>query len=275
MKKTKLAKLFYVIPAFPLIVVLYAIYSPGLNGVFLLDDVGNLWPMDELSEGGSIADWIAFVFGGIGSLGRPLSLLTFAIQYESWPHVASFKMVNYVLHIINFLLVSFLLFNTVRVIKPQFVSGGSRIFFVVSLGLAFLWATAPIHTTTVQYVIQRMTLLAAFWMLLGLNVWVVFLSRIESSKSPDWSLFCAVTLVLFCTAAGVLSKENAIILPLLCVLYLLIYPQRLPIETGKKSLMFSLLLSPVICLLFVMLMDFESTSYPSLAFEILTPMRDC
>lgn len=257
MKKKQLVKLFYTLPALPLIVVLYVIYSPGLNGVFLLDDIGNLWPMNELREGGSITDWIAFIFGGVGSLGRPLSLFTFAVQYQSWPDVIPFKQFNYVLHIVNFLLVYMLLIVTVRLVRPNWAYDHSVLLAGLGIGLAFFWASAPIQTTAVQYVIQRMTLLAAFWMLLGLNAWVIMLARIEKSGHVVATFMGTTFFVLTCTALGVFSKENAILLPLLCLLYLFVCPGSLQALGRYKVTILLMLLSPIICLLLVLLVKFD------------------
>ncbi|RBW48283.1 tetratricopeptide repeat protein [Marinobacter sp. F3R11] len=256
MKNKQTVHFFYALLFLLLTFIIYLIYSPGLNGAFLLDDLGNLRGMAEL-EGGTLRDWVAFIFGGIGSLGRPFSLLTFALQYQSWPDIVSLKLFNYALHIVNFALVLFLLIATVRRVKPNWARDNPILLVALGVGLSFFWASAPIHTTAVQYVIQRMTLLAAFWMLLGLNVWVLLLARMENAQNPRKVFFGAALAVLICTTFGVLSKENAILLPLLCLLYLFIDNSVFQRLRAFRVPLILFMMSPVIALMIVMIIDFD------------------
>gem|GEM_PF-5949227 len=256
MKNKQTVYFFYTLSFLLLTSIIYLIYSPGLSGAFLLDDLGNLRGMAEL-EGGTLRDWVAFIFGGIGSLGRPFSLLMFALQYQSWPDIVSLKLFNYTLHIVNFALVLLLLVTTVRRVKPNWARNNKILLVILGIGLSFFWASAPIHTTTVQYVIQRMTLLAAFWMLFGLNVWVLLLIRMESARKPRKVFFGATLAVLICTTFGVLSKENAILLPLFCLLYLFIDNSVFQRLQPFRVPLILFMISPVIALMTVMIIDFD------------------
>ena len=256
MKNKRIVRFFYALFFLLLSFTIYLIYSPGLSGAFLLDDLGNLRQMAEL-EGGKLSDWVAFIFGGIGSLGRPFSLLTFALQYQSWPDIVPLKLFNYGLHIVNFALVLLLLVGTVRHVKPDWARNNQVLLVVLAIGLSFFWASAPIHTTTVQYVIQRMTLLAAFWMLVGLNVWVLLLAQMENTQETGKVFFGATLAVLICTTFGVLSKENAVLLPLLCLLYLFTGSSVYHRIGAARTPLILFLLSPVIGLMTVMIIDFD------------------
>ena len=81
------------------------VYWPALQGIFVLDDFENLKDLSEISTRGPAF----YIFGGTaGPGGRPLSLLSFALQYHSWPaDPFAFKLVNLVFHLINGALVIF------------------------------------------------------------------------------------------------------------------------------------------------------------------------
>src|SRR5688572_27674939 len=72
---------------------------PSLRGAFLLDDLPNL---GGLARAAADRDaWLSFVSSGLaGPGGRPISLLTFALQAEHWPaQPLPFKAVNLALHL--------------------------------------------------------------------------------------------------------------------------------------------------------------------------------
>src|SRR5690349_14958636 len=61
-------------------------YQPGLSGEFQFDDFSNLAPLAQLNDNPTADQFVQFVLHGIASpLGRPLSLLSFALQAPAWP----------------------------------------------------------------------------------------------------------------------------------------------------------------------------------------------
>ena len=67
---------------FLLVLVLAGIcYRPALSGAFQLDDVGNLADLTYVEDMDTAADFV--LAGKAGPLGRPVALLTFALQAES------------------------------------------------------------------------------------------------------------------------------------------------------------------------------------------------
>src|SRR5690554_5779908 len=89
------------------------VYIPNTHGVFLLDDWLNLADLDGIKR--DRLSWesvLAYTVSGYGSPGRPLSLITFAIQAESWPsHPEHFKYLNVIIHAVNAMLVYLLCTN--------------------------------------------------------------------------------------------------------------------------------------------------------------------
>jgi len=89
-----------------IIVSVFVILCPGLSSPLYVDDFGNLNDLTEISTRG----YAYYVFNGFAStLGRPLSLLTFALQHSDWPHNPfSFKLVNLFIHSLNGFLLYFI-----------------------------------------------------------------------------------------------------------------------------------------------------------------------
>ncbi|EON93927.1 hypothetical protein MARLIPOL_01320 [Marinobacter lipolyticus SM19] len=228
---------------------------PGASGAWILDDTGNLSGLASLSEG-SLERYYAFLAGGVGSLGRPASLVTFAFQHNSWPEPYYFKVVNYLIHAANFLLVFVLLCNLMRAIASPKAGTNLGLVLFFALVIAFAWAASPIHQTTVQYVIQRMAMLAAFWMLVGINLWV-YLLYFSRFRSADCRFLLAIVAVLLCTVMAVLSKENGILLPLLCMVVFWAKPPELQVSKPLRFVGINAVLSPIYLLLTVFIFDFQ------------------
>ena len=140
------------------------LYFPGLFGGFVLDDVANLRGLANLLS--NTEEFWLYVFSGYaGPVGRPVSLLTFAIQATSWPdHPLHFKVVNIALHLVNGVLVFAVLH---RVIAAVTTIDKTRAIQLATFATV-LWLVHPVHVSGVSYVVQRMNLLSSLFMLLGL-----------------------------------------------------------------------------------------------------------
>ncbi len=188
---------------------------PALYGGFVFDD----WPnLNNLSQVPASGIW-AFSTKGMG-LGRPLALISFALQAEHWPHnPLPFKTVNIALHLFN----AGLFYSLCRLLAPYFSLSARQQAWFALLAAAF-WLFLPIHASTVFYVIQRMTILSASFTLLGL---IAFLQayRLSNAGQLKTGLFVATFGVGIAYIGGVLCKENGI---LLGVFILLVYGLLLP-----------------------------------------------
>ena len=82
------------------------IYTPALNSPFIFDDFYNLSGLSDLVNRG----WLNFILGNFsGPTGRPLSMLSFAVQHNSWPdNPQLFKAINLLIHCLNGLLLFFI-----------------------------------------------------------------------------------------------------------------------------------------------------------------------
>ena len=194
------------------ILVCIVAYFPGLNGPFLFDDFGSL---AELGDLGGVRDWVtfkAFVFGGdAGPTGRPLALLTFLIDGNSWPTDPwPFKRTNLVIHILFALTASTLTFKLLVI--TGFDSNRAR-WLAVASGAA--WLLHPFLVSTTLYVVQRMAQLSGLFILLGLLGYLIGRISLERSR-PTGHLIMTASVVLF-TVLAALCKENGVLLPVLAL----------------------------------------------------------
>ncbi len=184
---------------------------PALHGAFLLDDLPNLGGLARLAAGTD--NLISFVTSGLaGPGGRPLSLLTFAVQAGDWSgHPLPFKAVNLGLHLAT----GWTLYLLLDALLAPHHAAASRIALVVAL----LWLVHPLQLSTVAYVVQRMTELAALAVLLGLLAFVR--GRAQTLVAPEriHGYLLAFGGLAAAGLVGVLCKESAaLILPLALVI---------------------------------------------------------
>lgn len=188
-----------------LLIAAWFLYQPALGGAFMLDDLHNLGGLSTVTDPSSAAQ---YVFNGIaGPLGRPVALASFALQADSWGVSARpFLTVNVMIHILNGLL-AYLFFLQLAAAR-RFAAGPAHL---AALGALAVWLLMPLLATSSLMVVQRMTTLAALWMLVGLNGYLHFRRQLDVRPQPALAGM-SVSLVL-ATALAVLSKENGALLP--------------------------------------------------------------
>lgn len=187
-------------------VIVPTLYWPGLNGSLTFDDRPNLLDNQALQLfDGTFPSLIDAATSGLASpLGRPLSMASFAFDfYLHGGDPFYFKLANLLLHLVNGVLIFFL----ARHLWPRLV-GGER-GQLAALWVAALWLLHPLNLTSVLYVVQRMTSLAALFTLLALNL---YLYGRAGTGARRWLAIGAAGLL--CWPAGVLAKESALLLPL-------------------------------------------------------------
>lgn len=218
------------------LLVVTAVYWPGLYGGWLFDDYPNIVDNAGLHLAhASIPDLInAALSSPASEFKRPLASLTFAANYllggldPFW-----MKLTNLVIHLANGLLVFFLtreLLSIAAIRKFQASRGFGQ--DITATMIAGGWMLLPINLTGVLYVVQRMESLANLFVLLGLlgyvcgrqymlhpSAWDGGLFRGPKKKSLDVRgfLLCCTSLAA-CTAIGLMAKETAAMLPLYAAL---------------------------------------------------------
>ena len=204
----------------------YLIYLPGLGGSFVFDDYHNIvrnyqihvksFTLADISQLFSSADEQTHIISS-----RPVAKLSFAMNYFIGgldPY--GFKLVNLLIHLLTawtiFLVVSWISradrlfeYNIYHPVKPEYSCW-------IALLAAVIWVVHPLNVSTVLYAVQRMAQLSTLFTLLGFAAYLrCRLSQFENSQATGHlALF---TGLFICWPLGMLSKENAVILPLLCL----------------------------------------------------------
>ncbi|MCB1636333.1 MAG: hypothetical protein KDI51_17225, partial [Xanthomonadales bacterium] len=192
-----------------------AIYAPGLHGPWLFDDFPNLEVLKRFIAG-DVTAWYVIFTNESGPLGRPLAMASFALDAQlfgesSW-HA---KRSNLVLHLVNGVLLFILLRRVVGLAFDQHRGRPPAPYSapLVALTLTATWLVLPVNVSTVLYLVQRMTILSATLVLLGLIVYLY-----ARTRPPEQSLRANLALWLGVPAfslAAALSKENGLLLPML------------------------------------------------------------
>ena len=178
---------------------------PGINGTFYYDDLSLLKTLPEFYSGA--LSFNQYMQGGFiaGLLGRPFSMLTFLWPASAYPdHAQAIFTINIALHATNTLLVGLLVWRIGQLLNTE------RLLWL-GVFTAALWGLAPIQAASVLIAVQRMAELSAFFIFLGLLLWITGLHRAKSNPGQG-RIFQASGLIGMAVLA-VLSKENGVLLP--------------------------------------------------------------
>ena len=207
-------------------VIAFLLYANTIGHDYALDDSGAITGNRYVQEGfhGIIkllqVDFWHFSNAHLGYY-RPLSLITFAIEYHfvrGNPHVS---------HFINCLIFSFSGFILFIVLNKVFNSFNAIFSFLIAL----LFIAHPIHTEIVANIKGRDELLSFFNVMLML--WFA-LKFIDTKK-----IFYLMVSLVFCYL-GMLSKETALTGVMLLPVFLFYYKDFKVVECLKKSIPFAL-----------------------------------
>lgn len=191
-------------------VLIVIVYFPGCYGPFVADDYPNIIDnngilLEHLNSQELASAWSA---NTSGPFKRPIASFSFALNYyyagQHFDPVA-FKLTNVGIHFINSFLVFFLSRLLVSVAAPSYPA--QKLAFLA----ASIWALHPMQLTSVLYVVQRMSSLSCLFMLGG---FLLFLKGRLQADKPAGIVLMVAGCVLG-TLLGALTKENALLLPLL------------------------------------------------------------
>lgn len=198
------------------------IYIPGLYGDFEFDDGVNILDNSAIKVETLSLDRVltAALSGKSGPLGRSISMLSFASNYyftEFEPFF--FKLTNVFIHIFaGFSVYMFINQLTLALDKSADNPGKRRHASVVALTTAGIWLVHPLNVTSVLYVVQRMTSLAALFTFLALALYIYGRRQTVDGKYSRGILLILLALGPV-TALAALSKESGALAPylILCV----------------------------------------------------------
>ena len=188
------------------------LYLPGLSGPLLLDDYQQLLPLAQdrnLAEG----SWRLYFASTSGPTGRPVAMGTFVINaLVSGTDFQDWKATNLAIHLITAAFVYLL----VARLAQQLGSFAAQQRTLFAMAITGLWLLHPLQVSTVLYTVQRMSQLAALFVVAGLLCYVEARRRQIAGQRAAWIFMASCYLV--CMPLAVMSKENGLLLPLLTLL---------------------------------------------------------
>jgi len=185
-------------------------FVPGLSGPFFLDTEPNLEAVKLWLDGDML--WPGVIFGNeSGPLGRPLAMASLLLNAAIGGHSPfAYKLGNLLIHLGCGLLIVGWLSRLLRRDPAM-----ARIAGWVALGVAVWWLILPIQVSTVLYSVQRMAQLSTLFMLAGLWLYTWARDRMAAGSPRSQALIWVGIPLL--TGLAALSKENGLLLPLLCL----------------------------------------------------------
>src|SRR3989338_8617893 len=205
-------KRFHLIAGLLIGVLTLLVYSNTFYASFHFDDTPQIVENYKIRNLGNLPEIIR------GN--RGISIATFALNYAiGGLNVVGYHIINLTIHVINGILIYFLIFLTLSRIDlgtdfksvPNKVRDRAK---KIAIFTALLFAVHPIQTQAVTYIVQRMEILASMFMLIGL---LVFIKGAETSKTSARVLLYGAVAVSYWL--GFHSKEIAITLPAVLFLY--------------------------------------------------------
>ena len=196
-----------------LLIVTFLTYEPGLYGTFIFDDHLNIAENTGIRI--TTLSWeqiVTSLNSGIAStIGRPLSMLTFGLNYFfTGLNPLGFKITNVVIHLIASLGIYFLA-RELLYIGQQPTANDKRRLQLTALFITACWALHPLNVSSVLYIVQRMTLLAAVPVIYALVIDCKTRQNPDITPTQAFLRFCLIVVLL---VAGILFKENAVLLVL-------------------------------------------------------------
>ncbi|HET54710.1 MAG TPA: tetratricopeptide repeat protein [Ignavibacteria bacterium] len=203
---------------FLLSIIIATCYSGTLNNSWHFDDYINI--VDDKNIRIDSLSWEHIkkpIYSKDGDIrGRPLAVLSFAGNYLfSGLDTTGYHVVNILIHIICSFFVYLVFIYTLNLYRQQYKSSITEdLINDIALFGAVLWAIHPIQTQAVTYIVQRMASMAAMFYMISLYFYLKF----RLHKEAKFKVLLIVLSVLS-WGAGILSKENAALLPLSIIAY--------------------------------------------------------
>ena len=217
-------------------------YSNTFGAAFHFDDMRNIVnnPLIrdfryfvDLSEAGKLPGYQDFKMRYVG-------FLTFALNHGIHGlHVGGYHVFNLAVHLINAMLVYFLVLQVFSTPVMRAPGGGSSSALArddsgerwVAFLSALLFVSHPIQTQAVTYIVQRFASLAAAFYLLSILAYCRWrISSIER-RGPSFPTGYAVSLL--CAVLAMKTKEIAVTLPVMLGLYEITFIRR---NTGRAAI---------------------------------------
>jgi len=211
-RSTKKIELTAGISFFVSMIVTYIVYSPGLSGVFTLDDSNTLVFLNKLGGVTDLTSLTQFISDGVGFLSRPISMISFLIDDQYYPGDPSqYRYTNLMIHLLCGSFLVLFIKNIFEILKIEV-----RFRYYIAILTPTYWLLHPLNVSSTLYIVQRMTLLMTLFTLAGLVLYTYGRRTLTSRQYLGLSLISSA-IVIF-GALATLSKENGALI----VIYVLV-----------------------------------------------------
>lgn len=145
---------------------------------------------------------------------RPLGYFSFALNYAiNGLNPIGYHLVNILIHLLTSLMVFKLTALLLEVNKPGYTAGRAH---SIALVTAVLFALHPLQTMAVTYVVQRLTLLASLFYLIGVYAYLRARLMQQAQQTKKSIRYFSATVLAF--ILGMMSKQIVISLPLMLLM---------------------------------------------------------
>lgn len=257
-------KYYSIIIFFFILVLTVFVYWTGLQGNFLFDDYPNL---QDLGTYGVIDSWDKvrnFISNGFSyPTGRPISLLSFLIDANTWPASPySFKYTNLMIHLLN----GVLLYWAILLLLKNYNYKESKSIWIALVASA-IWLLHPYFVSTTLYVVQRMAQLATLFSLVGI---VGYLKcRLSIPFRPVRAYIGMVFFLGLGTVFATYSKENGALLPFLILVIEFCNPNKMNRPIWQWRAFFLWLPSIAILVVLSKYITFAEDPWPNRNFNMI------
>lgn len=257
-------KYYSIIIFFFILVLTVFVYWTGLQGDFLFDDYPNL---QDLGTYGVIDSWDKvrnFISNGFsGPTGRPISLLSFLIDANTWPASPySFKYTNLMIHLLN----GVLLYWAILLLLKNYNYKESKSIWITLIASA-IWLLHPYFVSTTLYVVQRMAQLATLFSLVGIVGYLKY--RLSIPFKPVRAYIGMVFFLGLGTAFATYSKENGALLPFLILVIEFCNPNKMNRPIWQWRAFFLWLPSIAILVVLSKYITFAEDPWPNRNFNMI------
>ena len=230
------------------------LYSTSLDCGFVLDDKNNIEKNPYIQITSITTDSLSEAVTKSVLPRRPVANISFALNYLIHGYdVKGFRLVNIFLHLGTGIILYFLVYSILELpnVRRRYGPPGW-----IPLVTALVWLLHPMHTQTVNYIVQRMTILAAFFYLLAFLFYIK--GRTAEKIGPKWIFFAGAAIAAL---LGIGSKETVAMLPFLLVLFDLYFFRDTPALINKRFIAAILILILTGCLLAIVYLGKNPFTY--------------
>jgi tetratricopeptide (TPR) repeat protein len=194
-------------------IIILAIYSNTYNASWHFDDEPNIVDRTDLHLKELSWSGITKTFSWGPRIYRPVSCLSLALNYYFGNlNVFGYHLVNNLIHLLSALFLFLFIHQTLKlpILRKRYAGNA----YAIALLATVFWASNPVQTQTITYIVQRMASMAGMFYIMTLYLYLKGRTTREKSSQIIFYVLCAIAALL---SFG--SKENTILLPVALFLY--------------------------------------------------------